>query len=375
MKLFKRKNKQTKTNFLSAKVISVNDMLWHTFMRLKYTNYAFEENLSNYSTNDMREYVTHKINEELCIDAGNIIILFTFSDNYLADCSEFLSATSFLVTNFKVDNSNTGKIKILKHKDKDGVTKSIGRDNVNINYLLVSGPARKFINLFMNINSLSNPLLLELTNIIYDNIDHSLFKELIDDGILQLDKFKSFDSDLFIPRNSSVRNDDLDTNYCIVDFDNVDNILLQLPSVFSSVDLVNMFSITFSDSNDSHVFIEYTLYDLIYNLYNGCADSTKWFVELANRSKIYYDNIIKGAYRIRDMEDAIKPVYNRVREDEDDFITGKSDDIDEEYINEIKGANIYSPLLENQTELVDIDEELSEDDPEYNQVDEELKNK
>ena len=43
--------------------------------------------------------------------------------------------------------------------------------------------------------------------------------------------------------------------------------------------------------------------------------------------------------------------------------------------NEIKGANIYSPLLENQTELVDIDEELSEDDPEYNQVDEELKNK
>ena len=75
------------------------------------------------------------------------------------------------------------------------------------------------------------------------------------------------------------------------------------------------------------------------------------------------------------MEDAIKPVYNRVREDEDNFITGKSDDIDEEYINEIKGANIYSPLLENQTELVDIDEELSEDDPEYNQVDEELKNK
>lgn len=372
---FGKRRKDTKTDFLSAKVISVNDMLWHTFMRLKYANYAFEENLSNYSTNDMREYVTHKINEELCIDAGNIIILFTFSDNYLADCSEFLSATSFLVTNFKVDNSNTGRLKILKHKDKDGVTKSIGRDNVNINYLLVSGSAREFINLFMNINSLSNPLLLELTNIIYDNIDHSLFKELIDDGILQLDKFKSFDSDLFIPRNSSVRNDDLDTNYYIVDFDNVDNILLQLPSVFSSVDLVNMFSITFSDRNDRHIFIEYTLYDLIYNLYNGCADSTKWFIELANRSKIYYDNIIKGAYRIRDMEDAIKPVYNRVREDEDNFITGKSDDIDEEYINEIKGANIYSPLLENQTELVDIDEELSEDDPEYNQVDEELKNK
>lgn len=372
---FGKRRKDTKTDFLSAKVISVNDMLWHTFMRLKYANYAFEENLSNYSTNDMREYVTHKSNEELCIDAGNIIILFTFSDNYLADCSEFLSATSFLVTNFKVDNSNTGRLKILKHKDKDGVTKSIGRDNVNINYLLVSGSAREFINLFMNINSLSNPLLLELTNIIYDNIDHSLFKELIDDGILQLDKFKSFDSDLFIPRNSSVRNDDLDTNYYIVDFDNVDNILLQLPSVFSSVDLVNMFSITFSDRNDRHIFIEYTLYDLIYNLYNGCADSTKWFIELANGSKIYYDNIIKGAYRIRDMEDAIKPVYNRVREDEDNFITGKSDDIDEEYINEIKGANIYSPLLENQTELVDIDEELSEDDPEYNQVDEELKNK
>lgn len=372
---FGKRRKDTKTDFLSAKVISVNDMLWHTFMRLKYTNYAFEENLSNYSINDMREYVTHKINEELCIDAGNIIILFTFSDNYLADCSEFLSATSFLVTNFKVDNSNTGRLKILKHKDKDGVTKSIGRDNVNINYLLVSGPAREFINLFMNINSLSNPLLLELTNIIYDNIDHSLFKELIDDGILQLDKFKSFDSDLFIPRNSSVHNDDLDTNYYIVDFDNVDNILLQLPSVFSSVDLVNMFSITFSDRNDRHIFIEYTLYDLIYNLYNGCADSTKWFIELANGSKIYYDNIIKSAYRIRDMEDAIKPVYNRVGEDEDNFITGKSDDIDEEYINEIKGANIYSPLLENQTELVDIDEELSEDDPEYNQVDEELKNK
>lgn len=372
---FGKRRKDTKTDFLSAKVISVNDMLWHTFMRLKYANYAFEENLSDYSTNDMREYVTHKSNEELCIDAGNIIILFTFSDNYLADCSEFLSATSFLVTNFKVDNSNTGRLKILKHKDKDGVTKSIGRDNVNINYLLVSGSAREFINLFMNINSLSNPLLLELTNIIYNNIDHSLFKELIDDGILQLDKFKSFDSDLFIPRNSSVRNDDLDTNYYIVDFDNVDNILLQLPSVFSSVDLVNMFSITFSDRNDRHIFIEYTLYDLIYNLYNGCADSTKWFIELANRSKIYYDNIIKGAYRIRDMEDAIKPVYNRVREDEDNFITGKSDDIDEEYINEIKGANIYSPLLENQTELVDIDEELSEDDPEYNQVDEELKNK
>lgn len=375
MKLFKRKNKQTKTNFLSAKVISVNDMLWHTFRLSKYLE-SDSVGYLKYDIETARKYINDKLDNDECLFSGNIIILFTFSDNYLVDCTELLSAisTTSAATDFKINNSDTGKIKLIKHKDKDGITKSLGRANVNTNYLLVSANPYDLINLISNINSLSNPLLLEIIDIIYDYIDHSLFRKLIDDGILELGKFKSFNEPdpLYIARNSSVIEEDNQTYY-ISDYDNVDDILLKLPSVFSSIDLSRMFTISFSNRDDKEYFMDYTLYGLLHSIhYDKFTNDYDTLEKVVDNSKIYYDNIIKGVYRLKDMKSILEPLYNR-DEDNEDLITGKSEDVDEEYINEIKGANVYSPLLENQAELVNIDEELSEDDPEYNQVDEELK--
>ena len=80
-------------------------------------------------------------------------------------------------------------------------------------------------------------------------------------------------------------------------------------------------------------------------------------------------DIVDRVYRLEDMAELAKPYCLR----DADFVTGKIEDsdidgADEDYINDIKGANVYSPLLENQTTLIDIDEVISEDDPEYNDV-------
>lgn len=372
---FKRKIKQTKTNFLKSKVLSINDMLWHVYM----LNSVHKENLHDIhdiTVDEMREYL--RINKEnLSLSAGNIIILLTFSNNYLSDCAEVLSAlkiNSYKLYNpikalYKSSTSNTGRIKLLKEKDKDGIKTKIGKSVINTNYLLLSGNVSGLIGLYENINSLSNPILQEISNIIYNNIDYTLFETLIDDKVLELDKFKSFYEPLIIARNYISISDSEDIY--IADYDNVDNILPLLPPVFLSIDLVDMINITINSKYNCGVYLDSSLYSIISQYYHY-SNSIQKVVKLIDNSKIYYDNIIKGVYKIEDMiVKVLEPVYKR--DDDSNLIVGKSEDVDEDYINEIKGANVYSPLLENQTELVDIDEELSEDDPEYNQIDEELK--
>lgn len=376
MGLFKKK--QSKTNFLYTKVLSVNDMLLHNFRYLKYLNFDdIKEapiDISKATSKEMGEYVANNIKKGTLLYGGNIIILFKFTDNYLSDCAELMSSLTKYSTScvFRTTSSTTGKLKVLKNKDKDGVTKKIGRDKININYLLLSSDAHGLIQIYKRINSLSNPFLQDISDVIYDNINHVLFTELINDGILQLDRFKSMYSDLFIGRNSYV-----DDNYdwYIVDYDKIDDILPELPSIFTSLDLAEMITVSFANKDDDSAFASYTLYSIVDTLYNDkCVEMSYLIkaklIDLLNESKIYYDNIVKGIYAIRDMEILLEPVYNRNEEDDEEVITGREDD---SYINEINNSTKYSPLLENQTELVDIDEELSEDDPEYNQVDEELK--
>ena len=353
MKLWK---KLKKTSFFSSKVINSDDLL--------FLHYA-ANNKTAYDSVDAE--TARKENTNCYCTAGSTILLFKFSDDYLPDCMELVTCCSgkhlnFTNYKFATDKANIGKIKVNKDNTKDGTVKKIGRSSVNVNYLLMNIKVRDITNIIKNIN-LSNVFIKEIINIIYDTIDYSFFRELIDLDLLQLDKFKSFHEDLVIARNIYI--DSKSGMYLY--YQNIDNILSELPSVFTAADFVDMINILYCGDGKA---INKNLLELIQlSTSNYTTEDEKELISIVNSSKIFYDNIIKGVYRLEDMAELAKPYCLR----DADFVTGKIEDsdidgADEDYINDIKGANVYSPLLENQTTLIDIDEVISEDDPEYNDV-------
>jgi DNA polymerase III delta prime subunit len=166
-----------------------------------------------------------------------------------------------------------------------------------------------------------------------------------------------------------------DGEYKIVWYDNIDNLLHKLPSVFNSYDIIQMAHVTVCGIKN------YEYYDCcITHLISRClleqyritlTNIEKRMIDLIEINKLLYDNVVKGEYRCRFLGAAVAPLY--MREDEDDSIQSDGDNVDQEYINDIKGANVYIPIINDNDTLIDIDEQLAEDDPEYSQIDEELK--
>lgn len=371
MKLFKRKPKDI---LIGSVVLSCNDMLMHTLTGIKQCTYETYSSMLEISGIDaIRSFITDKAIygfEKLGISnyniLGNIIIEFTFSDYYLAECAEFLAACNGSITKLKT-LSKEGRLKFLKIKDKDGVKTKLGKSKDNINYLLLSTNPVGITNIFKNIESLSNTFLSELTYAIYNNIDYTVLSNLIDDGVLDIYRFSSYKEPLLIQRSTCTSNEDCG-GLEIMDYDSP----YHLSEAFSYDEITDMINVYYQDNNKDNKISIYSLYKLI-ELSLSCKTEYNAIVKLVDTSGIFQNRIIKSAKWLDEMSYAINPNYLKNKEDFDDKIYDYSEVVKPDAMKNTD--YMYSPLIEEQKNLIDeIDLPLDEDDPEYFQLDVDLRN-
>lgn len=117
----------------------------------------------------------------------NLISLIYFTDNYYYDALEFLQAANDA-------NITTKLIRYNKDTDKESSSKKNEAKTPEdiqkqYNYIIVSGD--NYYKLFNNINSISNKILLELTDAtIYNYCSSSYYDDHINNGVLNQSKFK-----------------------------------------------------------------------------------------------------------------------------------------------------------------------------------------
>lgn len=261
-------------------------------------------------------------------------ILFTFSNSY---CQSVIDVVNYLESKViyipSSDDIDTGEV------DEDGyeIINSTPK-----NYLLIKVSHIDVSNLMLNID-IANPFVSEIIQQMYDHGDKSNFTDFIHDGIMN--------ESLFINENVS-KNKNMIT-YDRVTYNDIEVILKLLPSEFTGMDLAEIFD--FKLINNTYpttslligyisVKFPYLTDDEIAHIYKGV---------LKNPTK---DNLQK----------LLLPKYKRSI-DEDELIHGdlSSNDVDEIFKEQY---DRFSAVKNDNTTYMDIDEALSEDDPEYNDL-------
>ena len=261
-------------------------------------------------------------------------ILFTFTDAYCKSAVEFLS--SAYIKNVFIQSSNdkdTGEL------DEDGNEIIISTPK---NYLLIAVSQSNIAQIISNID-ISNSFVDELIKQIYDNnIKSKYFKQFIDDGIM----YESLYTDKDLNENKNI------LKYNDLIYTDLPAILKLLPSEFNGYHLLNIFG--FYNSGYDSLFLQL------------CNDPNKSSCVLTDDEITHvYNGVIKNPTRER-LQKLIQPLYKIDWEDED-LIHGElsSSDVDELFKQQY---DRFSAVKNDNTTYMDIDEVLSEDDPEYNNV-------
>ena len=261
-------------------------------------------------------------------------ILFTFTDAYCKSAVEFLS--SAYIKNVFIqssDDKDTGEL----DEDCNEIIISTPK-----NYLLIAVSQSNIAQIISNID-ISNSFVDELIKQIYDNnIKSKYFKQFIDDGIM----YESLYTDKDLNENKNI------LKYNDLIYTDLPAILKLLPSEFNGYHLLNIFG--FYNSGYDSLFLQL------------CNDPNKSSCVLTDDEITHvYNGVIKNPTRER-LQKLIQPLYKIDWEDED-LIHGElsSSDVDELFKQQY---DRFSAVKNDNTTYMDIDEVLSEDDPEYNNV-------
>lgn len=272
---------------------------------------------------------------------NNIIILLSFTENYFSDAIELLSATKlntkFIQTSIDIESEEL---------DEDGNNKTISK---NINYLLIGGSSKEFVNMFKHIETISNNILGSIIDELYEHSHSDYFTDLIDDGILNKSLFK----------NKKSLSNDIVGNYI---YDDISKWLKLLPKEFYAYDLIPFIRITNKFTRDSFTGDEF----ISYLRFEESKDNVT-----NEELEAIFGSVIKHPTR----ENLIKlnePLYKRSL-DEDELLNGEIDsvELDELFTQQY---DRFNAIVDDSVNYVDIDEKLSEDDPEYNDLLEEDNN-
>lgn len=267
---------------------------------------------------------------------NNIVILLSFTENYFSDAIELLSAsklnTKFIQTSIDIESEDV---------DNDDNSKIISK---NINYLLIGGSYKEFVNMFKHIETISNNILSSIIDELYEHSHSNYFIELIDDGILNKSLFK----------NKKILSNDIIGNYI---YDDISKWLKLLPKEFYAYDLIPFIRITNKFTRNSFTGDEFISYLRFEESKNTVTNE-----EL----EVIFGSVIKHPTR----DNLIKlniPLYKRALLDEDELLNGEIDsvELDELFTQQY---DRFNAIVDDSVNYVDIDEELSEDDPEYNDV-------
>lgn len=262
--------------------------------------------------------------------ANNIVILLSFTENYFSDAIELLSSST-LRSKF-IQTS-------IEHETKD----SKKYEEV-IYYLLIAGSNTVYTRLIQNIENLSNDILSVIILELYENSNSKYFKELIDDGILNGSLFKNKDTN---------NNDKTVGNFM---YNDITKWVKELPEEYHGYHLLSLTNII--DMN-SHIRYAGNI------LLSVLKDNPKYATD--DELKCIFNGISKDLSR-DNLLYLIEPLYLRDSDNEDD-INGYIDskELDQLFTQEY---DRFNAIKDDTLNYVDIDEELSEDDPEYNDVEE-----
>lgn len=261
----------------------------------------------------------------------NIVILISFSNNYCQDAIDI--AASNLKCVFIPSSIDT----TLDELDDDGYNKIV---SVPKNYLLIGGLTIDYIDLIQN-TDISNPFISEIITELYNNVNSIFFTRLIADGVLNESLFK----------NENVQYEKLGIeNFTIIDFY---PILKQLPSEFTGGHLLKLFYFKDITSNKIYSYYNYLKYDY-----------KNYYIEENILSEIY-KGIIKHP-TINNLVNLIDPLYKREVVDSETMTgTLTTSELDEIFQQEY---DRFNAVIDYNMQYADIDEVLSEDDPEYNTI-------
>lgn len=286
---------------------------------------------------------------------NNFIILISFSDNYYQDVANFIASNcntlkmKLAQSSYEVD---TGKVDV----DDEPITVT-----KNDNYLLIAGSPISYLISFEN-TDISNSILVCITKEIYENMAMDDFSKLIQDNILNERLFK-------IKNRKDINNMNLIyTNEMLqvcIEYNNIQCIMNKLPSVFTNYDVFNIIklsyvnditgryrgSVVINDLLSPTAFIDGIRDDIIKTIFNGLVPNP---------------NLIS----IRKLIDYIHtPIYKRVILDNDELLHGS---INPSNLDELfqQRYDRFNAIANDNTAYVDIDEILSADDPEYDNLQE-----
>ena len=262
-------------------------------------------------------------NEE---DNRNLIILLSFTENYFADAIDLLSSST-LTTKF-----------VQVGPDEDDENYDPNEEVILYNYLLIGGSHDKYVELIKNV-SLSNSLLLEIINEIYEHVDKSKFKSLIKDMVLY-DRLFSGNGTTHKPHKLINEND---TIY----YDSAKYILSKLPKEFTGDMILPFINVYLS-----------------YKSYNGSS-----FIKYGGYSDEIYSTMFNGVVKHPTRENLYKltkPLYKRESlEGELEAGSISSPELHEIFQQEYDRFNC---IAEDTVNYTNIDEVISADDPEYEDI-------
>ena len=239
---------------------------------------------------------------------------------------------------------------IASSNDKE--TEELDEDGNNIiistpkNYLLVSLGISDIYDILQNID-IANPFVYELIQQLYENANSSYFTDLINDGIMN--------EALFLNKEINKKQNIIKVGR--IEYTDINWLLKSLPSEFTGVDLIPLFWFNIKINGENY---PCNLKELII-----CDFKVKEELITDEEVSCLYYGVLKHPTK-ENLKKLIQPLYKRSI-DENELINGELSSYDVDQLFKEK-YDRFSAIKNDNTTYMDIDEVLSEDDPEYNNV-------
>lgn len=264
----------------------------------------------------------------------DVIILISYSSDYFYQMIEFVNACrdseiKVILTQTSYDEDITNE----SEESNDKEFKPIKPERITHQryYALIAGTPESYAEIYSHINTLSNDILLEVQNDIYNNFSSTYFDSLIENSVLNFYRFKY--KKVLPPYNAEVTLVNGDRIFTISDCSFIKH---NLPAIFHKIDIISIMylggtTIGEYDGNDLSVLV------------------------------IALEPII-GKMSIEDFSRLYNTPKYMIEDDSDTYIG----DISDETLDDIfkQKYDRFNAISSNDIEYEDIDEELSDEESE-----------
>ena len=286
-----------------------------------------KDNAKNYIDN--RLYMTCVYNQP-----HNTITIISIGEEYLDEAIEFLQAVSSTTLTYEYIISGDQK-DVQDNKNDDITIKP--EEYYKDRYIILSGTAKAYLDIYNYINSVSNYILNELLNkIIYKYFSSTNAVKLYDYGIIQFNNFK------YKKRTPEYFGDTISLPNSNVIIDDYKYIKRNLPNAINRRSLLKFIKISYNNE------VIYSLYDYLFKI-----DDPDISFRLLPYVNIYPKINTKAEMK----ELLMQPIFT---EEEDDDRTGYEDNELDELFR--KQYDSFTGLYDEEIEFKEIDEIANESD-------------